>query len=176
MLFLGKVKFRLIHPADIKISGLQSLNLDINSGNAVRICLRPWFASLGRAGKELCGNQSCFPVRKILFSLARSSVDLGTTSRSLLAANFPELGSLQCLKHSVVCVGCSLSLHPSKAGSLCQLPADEGLLCVPAADPSSSRRPAQKPPRAAAPEELALLQPQAPGTEMVPLHRQPREL
>lgn len=73
------------------------------------------------------------------------------------------------------CVGCSLSLHPSKAGSLCQLPADEGLLCVPAAD-TSSWRAAQRPPRAAAPEELALLQPQAPGTEMVPLHRQPREL
>ncbi|XP_041576076.1 transient receptor potential cation channel subfamily V member 2 isoform X2 [Taeniopygia guttata] len=41
---------------------------------------------------------------------------------------------------------------------------------------SSWRRPAQKPPRAAAPEELALLQPQPPGTEMVPLQGQPREL
>ncbi|RLV97123.1 hypothetical protein DV515_00012088 [Chloebia gouldiae] len=41
---------------------------------------------------------------------------------------------------------------------------------------SSRRRPAQNPPRAAAPEELALLQPQPPGTEMVPLQGQPREL
>ncbi|XP_077643664.1 transient receptor potential cation channel subfamily V member 2 isoform X1 [Lonchura striata] len=43
-------------------------------------------------------------------------------------------------------------------------------------DTSSWRRPAQKAPRAAAPEELALLQPQPPGTEMVSLQGQPREL
>lgn len=37
----------------------------------------------------------------------------------------------ECLNHSVVCVGDSLSLPRSKAGSLCQLPADEGLFLCP---------------------------------------------
>ncbi|XP_062363342.1 transient receptor potential cation channel subfamily V member 2-like isoform X1 [Cinclus cinclus] len=43
-------------------------------------------------------------------------------------------------------------------------------------EPRSWKRPAQKPARAAAPEEQSLLQPQPAATEMVPLQRQTREL
>lgn len=85
-------------------------------------------------------------------------MDLDTTS-SVDSSWVPvcqDLGRLQCLKHSVVGAGCSLSLHPSKAGSLCQLPADEGLLLCPCCrdqllETASTETPPSSCPRGAGP-------------------------